>query len=416
MDRNTELKTMIRSVVTPATGCTEPVAIALNASTARRELKGELKKASVKMDICLLKNALGVGIPGFSERGVVACVAIGIAAGDPSAGMDVLGSITPDKAELAKTLIPRITVQLDGTRSGLFIESILESDEDKVRVVTDGGHANITLVEHGTDFAHYDTVEGSSIDGVEKYGLADFRAFADTVDDEFLSFMREGVEMNRAISEAGAAMAIGQCYDRLTAKSFFDRSLISEVQRATSCASYARMSGVQLPVMTVTGSGNQGISLFLTADVAGRILGVGEEKRLRGIAYAQSLNIFIKHSLGTLSCLCSASVASGLAGACGVLYMLGATDEQITACIKTVLGSATGMICDGAKEGCANKVGLSCANAVTAAMMALEGFGIEAGGIVTSDDVAELVDNLSRVANVGMTPANAAIVDIMMGK
>ena len=98
------------------------------------------------------------------------------------------------------------------------------------------------------------------------------------------------------------------------------------------------------------------------------------------------------------------------------MYMLGATDAQISACIKTVLGSVTGMICDGAKEGCANKVGLSCANAITAAMMAMEGFGIEAGGIVTSDDVETLVANLSRVANVGMTPANATIVDIMMGK
>lgn len=416
MDRNTELKTMIHSVVTPATGCTEPVAIALNASTARTELKGELRKASVKMDICLLKNALGVGIPGFDERGVVACVAIGIAAGDPKAGMDVLGSITPDKAEIAKTLIPLITVQLDGSRSGLFIETILESDEDKVRVVTDGGHANITLVEHGTEFPHYETVEGSSIDGVEKYGLADFRDFADTVDDEFLAFLKEGVEMNQRISDAGAEMAIGRCYDKLTEKSFFDHSLIFEVQRATSCASFARMSGVQLPVMTVTGSGNQGISLFLTAAKAGELLHVPQEKILRGIAYAQALNIFIKHSLGTLSCLCSASVASGLSGACGVMYMLGATDAQISACIKTVLGSVTGMICDGAKEGCANKVGLSCANAITAAMMAMEGFGIEAGGIVTSDDVETLVANLSRVANVGMTPANATIVDIMMGK
>ena len=125
MDRNTELMTMIRSVVTPATGCTEPVAIALNASTAIAELKGELKSAKVKMDICLLKNALGVGIPGFAERGVVACVAIGIAAGDPKAGMNVLGNITPEGAERAKKLMPLIDVQLDGTRTGLFIETIL---------------------------------------------------------------------------------------------------------------------------------------------------------------------------------------------------------------------------------------------------------------------------------------------------
>ena len=415
MDRNARFMTMIKSVVTPATGCTEPVAIALNASTARSELKGELKKATVKMDICLLKNALGVGIPGFSERGVVACVAIGIAAGDPKAGMDVLGNITPEGAAEALKLIPLIHVSLDDTRAGLFIETVLESDCDKVRVITDGGHANITLVEHGDSFEHYETGSGSSIDGIEEYTLKDFWDFADTLDEQSLAFFKEGLEMNMAICHAGEKMAIGKCYDTLSQKSLYGGSLILDVQKATSCASYARMSGVQLPVMTVTGSGNQGIGLFLTAGVAGKALGVSEEKILRGIAFAQCVNMYIKHDLGTLSCLCSCSVAAGLAGAMGVIYMLDGTIEQAERCMRTVYGSATGMICDGAKEGCANKVGLACANAIMAALMAMEGFGIEGGGIVKGD-VEKLVHNVSDVANIGMKNANAAIVDIMMEK
>lgn len=415
MDRNTQLMNMIRSVVMPATGCTEPVAIALNAATARAGLKGELKCAKVKMDICLLKNALGVGIPGFSERGVVACVAVGIGIGEADAGMDILGRITPESNERAKKIMPLIDVQLDGTRSGLFIETILESDEDKIRVVTDGGHANITLVEHGKDFASYETKEGSALDGVEDYTLEDFKAFADTLDKESLDFFKKGLEMNMAVSLEGQKMAIGNCYDKLSQRSFFDDSLIFEVQKATSCGSFARMSGVQLPVMTVTGSGNQGISLFLTAGTAGRKLGIPEEKILRGIAFAQAVNIYIKHELGTLSCLCSCSVAAGLAGAVGVVYMLDGTMEQVEACIKTVLGSVTGMICDGAKEGCANKVGVSCANAIMSALMAMEGFGIKDGGIL-SNDIHKMICDLSRVANVGMKDANATIVDIMMGK
>ena len=167
MDRNTHLMTMIRSVVVPATGCTEPVAIALNAATARAELQGQLKSARVLMDICLLKNALGVGIPGFeAARGVVACVAVGIAAGDPKAGMNVLGHITPEGAEEAVRIMPLVDVQLDSTRTGLFIETVLESDCDSVRVITDGGHANITRVEHGrpgVPYDHYETVPGSTI-------------------------------------------------------------------------------------------------------------------------------------------------------------------------------------------------------------------------------------------------------------
>ncbi|MBQ1270811.1 MAG: serine dehydratase subunit alpha family protein [Clostridia bacterium] len=417
MDRNTQLMKMIRSVVVPATGCTEPVAIALNASKARAELKGELKSAKVKLDICLLKNAMGVAIPGFEgARGARECVAVGIAAGDFDAGMNVLGNITPEGAEEARRILPLIDVKLDGTRTGLYIETILESDEDCVRVITSGGHDNIVSVEHAKDFEHFVTPEGSAIDGIENFTLQDFKDFADTVDEEALAFFKEGLEMNMTISEAGQKLPMGQCFDRLAAKSLYGGSLILDVQMVASCASYARMSGFPLPVMTVTGSGNQGIALFLPIGVVGKTLNVPEEKILRGIAFAQAMNMFIKHDVGTLSCLCSCSISAGLAGACGIIYMLGGTLDQVLACMKTVIGSATGVICDGAKEGCANKVGLSVANTTLAALMALEGFSIEAGGIVGTDEPGQLTKNIGRVANVGMKDANATIVDIMMGR
>jgi len=417
MDRNTQLMKMIRSVVVPATGCTEPVAIALNASKARAELKGELKSAKVKLDICLLKNAMGVAIPGFEgARGARECVAVGIAAGDFDAVMNVLGNITPEGAEEARRILPLIDVKLDGTRTGLYIETILESDEDCVRVITSGGHDNIVSVEHAKDFEHFVTPEGSAIDGIENFTLQDFKDFADTVDEEALAFFKEGLEMNMTISEAGQKLPMGQCFDRLAAKSLYGGSLILDVQMVASCASYARMSGFPLPVMTVTGSGNQGIALFLPIGVVGKTLNVPEEKVLRGIAFAQAMNMFIKHDVGTLSCLCSCSISAGLAGACGIIYMLGGTLDQVLACMKTVIGSATGVICDGAKEGCANKVGLSVANTTLAALMALEGFSIEAGGIVGTDEPGQLTKNIGRVANVGMKDANATIVDIMMGR
>ena len=287
MDRNTQLMKMIRSVVVPATGCTEPVAIALNASKARAELKGELKSAKVKLDICLLKNAMGVAIPGFEgARGARECVAVGIAAGDFEAGMNVLGNITPEGAEEARRILPLIDVKLDGTRTGLYIETILESDEDCVRVITSGGHDNIVSVEHAKDFEHFVTPEGSAIDGIENFTLQDFKDFADTVDEEALAFFKEGLEMNMTISEAGQKLPMGQCFDRLAAKSLYGGSLILDVQMVASCASYARMSGFPLPVMTVTGSGNQGIALFLPIGVVGKTLNVPEEKVLRGIAFA----------------------------------------------------------------------------------------------------------------------------------
>ena len=138
----------IKDVVVPATGCTEPVAIALNAATARDHLKGKIKSVRVKMDICLLKNAMGVGIPGVPERGVAMCVAVGLAGGDASRGMDVLGSITEAHHQQALDLLPLIEVKMDDTRTNLYVETVLESEEDTVRVITDGNHDRIVSIDH----------------------------------------------------------------------------------------------------------------------------------------------------------------------------------------------------------------------------------------------------------------------------
>ena len=189
----------IQDVVVPATGCTEPVAIALNAATARDHLKGKIKSVRVKMDICLLKNAMGVGIPGVPERGVAMCVAVGLAGGDASRGMDVLGSVTEAHHQQALDLLPLIEVKMDDTRTNLYVETILESDEDTVRVITDGNHDRIVAVEHAP-FEPYIS-QNFTDDSLESYTIEDFRRFADSVELDKLAFLKDGVNMNLAISE-----------------------------------------------------------------------------------------------------------------------------------------------------------------------------------------------------------------------
>ena len=403
----------IQDVVVPATGCTEPVAIALNAATARDNLKGKIKAVRVKMDICLLKNAMGVGIPGVPERGVAMCVAVGLAGGDASRGMDVLGGITETHHQRALELLPLIEVQMDDTRTNLYVETVLESDEDTVRVITDGNHDRIVAVEHAP-FEPYIS-QNFTDDSLESYTIEDFRKFADTVELDKLSFLKEGVEMNLAVSKAGEKLPWGKSMETLAEKGYMGDSLLLNVQRIT-CASFARMSGVQLPVMTTTGSGNQGITLILTVAATAMELGVPEEKMLRAIAFAQAINLYAKHYLGTLSCLCSCSVASGLSASAGIVYMMGGSDQQVLDTMRNVLGSISGMICDGAKEGCASKVCLSTGLSVMSAMMALNGMNTKAADGILADNLKDLFTNLGNIANVGMAPANAAIVDIMLKK
>ena len=404
----------IQDVVVPATGCTEPVAIALNAATARDNLKGKIKAVRVKMDICLLKNAMGVGIPGVPERGVAMCVAVGLAGGDASRGMDVLGGITETHHQRALELLPLVEVQMDDTRTNLYVETVLESDEDTVRVITDGNHDRIVAVEHAP-FEPYIS-QNFTDDSLESYTIEDFRKFADTVELDKLFFLKEGVEMNLAVSKAGEKLPWGKSMETLAEKGYMGDSLLLNVQRITSCASFARMSGVQLPVMTTTGSGNQGITLILTVAATAMELGVPEEKMLRAIAFAQAINLYAKHYLGTLSCLCSCSVASGLSASAGIVYMMGGSDQQVLDTMRNVLGSISGMICDGAKEGCASTVCLSTGLSVMSAMMALNGMNTKAADGILADNLKDLFTNLGNIANVGMAPANAAIVDIMLKK
>ena len=396
----------IQDVVVPATGCTEPVAIALNAATARDHLKGKIKSVRVKMDICLLKNAMGVGIPGVPERGVAMCVAVGLAGGDASRGMDVLGSVTEAHHQQALDLLPLIEVKMDDTRTNLYVETILESDEDTVRVITDGKHAPFEpyISQNFTD------------DSLESYTIKDFRRFADSVELDKLAFLKDGVNMNLAISKAGEKLPWGKSMETLAEKGYMGDSLLLNVQRITSCASFARMSGVQLPVMTTTGSGNQGITLILTIAATAMELKIPEDKMLRAIAFAQAINLYAKHYLGTLSCLCSCSVASGLSASAGIVYMMGGSDQQVLDTMRNVLGSISGMICDGAKEGCASKVCLSTGLSVMSAMMALNGMSTKPADGILADNLKDLFTNLGNIANVGMAPANAAIVDIMLKK
>ena len=315
----------IQDVVVPATGCTEPVAIALNAATARDHLKGKIKSVRVKMDICLLKTQWsGYSRCSGTRRSDVCCRRSGRRRRFPR--MDVLGSVTEAHHQQALDLLPLIEVKMDDTRTNLYVETILESDEDTVRVITDGNHDRIVAVEHAP-FEPYIS-QNFTDDSLESYTIKDFRRFADSVELDKLAFLKDGVNMNLAISKAGEKLPWGKSMETLAEKGYMGDSLLLNVQRITSCASFARMSGVQLPVMTTTGSGNQGITLILTIAATAMELKIPEDKMLRAIAFSQAINLYAKHYLGTLSCLCSCSVASGLSASAGIVYMMGGSDNR----------------------------------------------------------------------------------------
>ena len=399
----------IAAVLAESTGCTEPSAIALNAATARRHARGRVTGIAARLDAYLFKNAMGVGIPGADERGVDLCVTLGVTAGDCDAGMNALHTVTPDQLAQAKALRSLVRVEIAREARGLYIETVLTTQEDCVRVITDGAHDRIARVEH----APYATGAEQSAAGERVEGnLRDYLAFTRRVPVERLGFLRDALDMNRRVYDR----AVAEGLDRRVLPGMIreDPSLFAQAKRMAGAASYARMSGIPLPVMTATGSGNQGLTLFLTVDAAAKAFHAAEEQLLRALALANLVNIYIKGRIGPLSSVCACGVASGLGASLGVVYLLGGSEGEMLQAARNVLGSVSGMICDGAKEGCASKVALSAGLAVEAACLAMEGGGIHAQDGILDRDFDSLIDHLGELVVDGMGTTNSTIVHIMM--
>lgn len=416
-EKNMKLFTeSIFSAIKPATGCTEPVAIALNTATARKNVKGKIVKVKVKMDICLLKNAMGVGIPGVEERGVKMCIAIGIAGGKSELGMNVLSNILEKDYLEAKELLPLIEVSIEKEASELYIETIITTCNDEVRVITLGSHDNIIDISKG-NFEKFNFDKSKEKEKfITKYDLVDFIEYADKVSIDKLYFLEEGIQMNNEISEMGKSLLAGICLNNLDNQKIFDKNIIHKTQKKTMMASYARMSGVDLPVMTTTGSGNQGIALFLTVTTVAEELNIEKEKCLRALALAHLVNLYAKSYMGTLSALCACSIASSLSASVGIIYMLGGNVNQMLGCMKNIIGSITGMLCDGAKEGCANKVAVSTGVGVMSAFMAMDNFCINEKDGILGDSMKELFSSVNYIIDKGMDKTNECIVEIMLNK
>ena len=400
----------IKASLAPSTGCTEPAAIALNAATARAHVKGDIRRIVARLDAYLFKNAMGVGIPGADERGVSLCVALGVTAGDASAGMNALHTVKPDQLAAAKVLRELVTVEIAEEAKGLYIETTVTTAEDEVRVITSGEHDCIARIEHApfTPFTQH-AVEAA--EAPHEGSLGEFVEFARTCPLEELTFLRDALNMNRVVYYR--AMEEGLAHHVLPNMLLQDGSLYAQAKKMAGTASYARMHGIPLPVMTATGSGNQGLTLFLTVDAAARTFNVSEERLLRALAAACLANIYIKSFIGPLSSVCACGVASGLSASIGVVFLMGGGEKEMLQASRNILGSVSGMICDGAKEGCAFKVALSAGLAVEAACLAMEGGGIHAQDGILDDSFDRLIEHLGELVCVGMGSTNDTIVHIM---
>ena len=422
---NSELLHLLRSEVIPAIGCTEPIAVALCVARAKELLGCEPDAITVYLSKNVYKNALAVGIPNTGMTGLPIAIALGATVGKSEYMLEVLRDATPESVAYAKEYMLRVPAAIHihyEAPSILYIHAEVRKGDQTAQATIMDEHTH--FVESGT--RSQEPRLNSKIDTTENaLSLRRVYDFAMEVDIHDLTFLKEGAEMNTAAAETSFADQYGHGLGRLlrantlTAtpemEKLFGNTLFTKIISYTCGACDARMSGAMVQVMSNSGSGNQGISCSIPVYLYAKENNCTEEQTLRALALSNLTVIYIKQSLGRLSALCGCVVAA-TGSAAGITYLMGGNYEEITYAIKNMIANISGMICDGAKPGCALKVTSGVATAIFSAYLAMQHSYADSTEGIVEDDIDRTIRNLTRIGHDGMKVTDDLILDIMTHK
>jgi L-cysteine desulfidase len=422
---NSKILGILEQELVVALGCTEPVAIALAAATAKSYVKGKIKKISIQASGNIIKNAKSVGIPGMNSSGLDFAAAIGAVAGDPNKQLEVLNGLNIEDEQKALKLIEEGKVksfQAD-TPIRLYIEVNLKTDRQTARVVISENHSNITLIEVDGKVIFSEGCENIGIQTDEEelitLTIDEIYEWVQNVDTRYLSLVKKSIELNRVIGLEGLSgdygLKVGKTIKENVEKGILSDDIATAAMSLAAAGSDARMSGSTLPVMANTGSGNQGIAVTLPVVAVAEKLRVSEEKMIRAVALSHLITIHIKSKFGRLSALCGVT-AAGMGASAAIVYLFDGELKHIKAAIQNTIGNVSGMICDGAKAGCAMKVS-TCSNvAVQSALLSLNNQEIKSTDGFIHDDVEKSIESFCKLGNEGTRQTDELILKLMMEK
>ncbi|MGL5681545.1 MAG: serine dehydratase subunit alpha family protein [Marinifilaceae bacterium] len=416
---------LLRSEAVPALGCTEPVACALACARCKEELGGNPDKIEVLVSGNIFKNGMGVGIPGSGMTGLPIAAALGAVCGKTEYGLEVLKEVSVgNNLEIAKAMLTdgKVSVKLkEDAEDKLYCEATCTLGDDTVRVIIVQGHTNIVLIEKNGEKLFekaFTVVTGKEEKKRPELSFERIWDFVQTIDTNNIDFLLHGAEMNKIISDEGLRNDYGLCIGR-TLKENIDKGLLENdflnkvIIRATA-ASDARMDGCEKPVMTNSGSGNQGITVILPVVVAAEQFEASEEQLIRALALSNLVAAHIHFYMGHLSALCGILIAA-TGSASAITYLMGGNKEQVINTIKTMCSNLTGMVCDGAKQGCALKVYSGVSAAVQASLLSMRGIKTNNDGII-EEDIETTIRNIGILGTVGMEQTDKTILKIMCNK
>ncbi|MDE7409631.1 MAG: L-serine ammonia-lyase, iron-sulfur-dependent, subunit alpha [Muribaculaceae bacterium] len=417
---------LIRREVVPAVGCTEPVAVALCVAKATEILGCVPEKIELSLSGNIIKNAMGVGIPGTGMIGLPIAVALGALVGKSEYNLEVLRDVTPEAVEMGKQYIAgeRIVISLaPDAPSNLHIDVTALAGGHSVRAIISGSHTNFILMEKDgillyekNESLDNEAAEAGSSD--PELNMKMVYDFATTAPVEEISFILEAKKLNLAAAEHALAGKYGHCLGSTVlhfGEKFFGDTPVAHAIMLTSAACDARMGGAMVPVMSNSGSGNQGITATMPVVSYAMDINASEDTTVRALALSHLTSIYIKQSLGRLSALCGCVVAS-TGAASGLVYLMGGGYDQVCDAVKNMVANLTGMICDGAKPSCSMKISSGVSTAMMSAMLAMQGFAVTSAEGIISDDVDETVHNLTSIGRDSMQATDKLVLKIMTCK
>lgn len=423
--KRAQIIALINQEVVPAVGCTEPMAVALCTARATELLGARPEKITAYLSANIIKNAMGVGIPGTGMIGLPIAIALGALVGKSKYELEVIKDLTPEALEEGKAYIKngrRIEIKFkNGIAEKLYIEVTSESDGHKATAIIADDHTNFVYEEFdGKVLKDNRKPEGESDEeqtiNLDLHTVWDF---ATTSPVEEIRFILKTRDLNMSAAQESRKGNYGHCLGKTISRplshGIFGKTIFSEIISETALACDARMGGAMIPVMSNSGSGNQGICATNPVAVYARENDNTEEELIRALTLSHLTAIYIKQSLGKLSALCGCVVA-GIGSSCGIVYLMGGDYQRACYAVQNMIANLTGMICDGAKPSCSIKICSGVSSALLSALLSMEGEHVTAAEGIIDEDVDRSIRNLTSIGKEAMCPTDDMVLDIMTHK
>ena len=422
-DERKNIKQLMQREIIPAIGCTEPIAVSLCAAKATEILEEKPERVEVFLSANIIKNAMGVGIPGTGMIGLPIAIALGVLIGKSEYELEVLRNLTPEDVTKGKEFIneQRIHIELkQDIPDKLYIEVRCFAGKKSAIAVIRGNHTFFSYMEKNGEALLSRSPETKN-ESQDDFRLTFRKVYDYAVESPLdeLTFILDAARLNKKASEAAEQNDYGHSVSKSLhsgrGKFIFGDNVHSRMVAATAGACDVRMDGALIPVMSNSGSGNQGITATMPVLTYAETEGCTQEELIRALTLSSLTVIYIKQHLGRLSALCGCVVASS-GSSCGITYLMGGNYEQITYAAKNMIANITGMICDGAKPSCALKVASGISTATLSALMAIENKVVSSQEGIIDEDIDKTIRNLARIGTVGMSETDKIVLDIMTNK